>query len=255
MLGPHRKHQAIAVLSLVLVLALLPLTPSSAAPQLDPRDPPTLPELARGTAATARLSETNGNRTYQFVPHLVQVVQTGTDSVAVTYEVGIPSQYLSEDGSGRSGIGSLDLFPFPAFAASENASECDSTVSVCATLTLYFTKISNHGWYQYTTNRWTRSDPAVAWSNAKLKAGCNAEWYPGTGRCATIVTRNIGVPTSATTYSYTPWFAGSSNQVDLDGFNGIAGYQSITLKRGSSTWQFGFCVSHGGENGMIIGCY
>jgi hypothetical protein len=163
-------------------------------------------------------------------------------------------ELLAEEETGKAEIGLLDLFPFAAYAASDSHYGCDSTVSVCATLTLYYTQVSNHGHYNYTTNRWTRSDPAVTWSNAKLKAGCHANWWDGSGICNTIVTRTIGVPTSGTTYSYTPWFAGSSHEVYLTDLDGIAAYQSICLKRGTSTWSFTFCVNHQGGQ-VIQGCY
>jgi len=251
---PSRKSQILSVFSIVLVLSLLPLSSPSAAPPLDPPNPPTLPEFARGTVATAKLIESNGNRSYALVPSLVQVIETDSDSFQITYEVGIPKQYLDDDRTANTVFGSVDPFPFVAYASSESHNRCDSTVSVCALLTLNYTQVTDHGWYQNTTNRWTRSDSTVTWSNALLKAGCSALWYLKSGTCNTIVTKTIGVPTSGTTYSYTPSFAGSSNQVYLNDLNGIAAYQNITLKRGTSTWQFSFCVNH--EGSLIIqGCY
>ena len=255
MFTPSRRRQSLLAVLLVLVLTLLPATGSTAAPPLGRDDPPPLPEFARGTAASARLTEIEGSRSYQLVPRLVEAVQTATDSIVVTYEVGIPLESMSEASSGHHRPDYLDLLVWPAFADSESHYGCDSSISVCATLTLVYTEIGgDHGYYGYSTNKWTRIDPAVTWSNAKMKAGCNAEWWNESGRCQTQVTKSIGVPTSGTPYKQTPWFAGSSHQVAFNTLNGIAAYQSISLKRGSSNWSFSFCVNHEGSE-VIMGCY
>lgn len=236
-----------------LVLTFSPITTSSASPRLGPDNPPEMPDFAKETIAKARLIQINGSKNFILNPYFVEAVKLNDDTFRVTYEVGIPRDMLSEENS-EQGSTHTHYFPYVVYADSESHNKCDSTVSVCALLTLYYTQIGDHGWYQKATNRWTRSDPTVSWSNAKIKDACAAEWYQGTGRCNTQVTKTIGVPTSGTTYTFTPWFAGSSNQVYLNGFNGIAAYQQITLQRGASTWQFSFCIAHEGSE-IIIGCY
>ncbi|MDF1501125.1 MAG: hypothetical protein P1P76_11715 [Anaerolineales bacterium] len=235
----------------VLLASLIPVANLSAAPPYDPPEPIGPPEFARKAVAAARLTEINGERSIRLIPALVEAVEVSPNAYQLTYEVGIPKNLLDpEDSSPQT----FEVFPFSVSAGSDSHNGCDSTVSVCALLTLYYTDLGDHGYYQKTTNRWTRYDSTVTWSGAMLQAGCSANWYQKSGTCNTITTRNIGTPTSGTTYSYTPWFAGSANQVYLNDLNGIAAFQSITLKRGASTWQFSFCVNYEGDE-RILGCY
>lgn len=220
---------------------------------ITPPTPPDIPDFAKDIISGARLTNANNaNQSYLLVPRFVEAVRTGDDSFAVTYEVGIPSIYLADTPHSYE---PNELFPSVALASYDSHNGCDSTVSVCATVTLYYTSSSDHGYYQYMTGKWIKSDSTVTWSNAQLKAGCNAEWYTKSGRCLTQTTKSIGTPTSGTPYNYTPTsIAGSTNQVYLNDLNGIAAYQTITLKRGTSTWSFGFCVNQGGGS-VILGCY
>lgn len=196
----------------------------------------------------------NTNQSFEFTPRFVNAVRTKDNMVAITYEVGIPPEYLNDSTAASYRYDMENLFPQTALAASDGHSGCDSTVSACATVTLYYVAIGNHGYYQYMTGGWVKSDSTITWYNAQLQAGCNAEWYVGSGWCNDLQTRYIGVPSSGTTYNKTPTFAGSSNQVQFNDISGISAGQSITLKRGVSTWGFSFCVNHEGNN-TILGCY
>lgn len=239
----------------VLIVSLLPIAGAGAAPPVGPGVPPTLPESVKDVVTRARLIQTNGNKTFILHPVLVEAIEGNENSIQLTYEVGIPKEYLDEQvKDSRSSI-SFDLFPFTAYAGSDSHSGCDSTVSVCATVVLNYTLSGDHGWYQNTTTRWTRNDSTVAWSNAKLGAYCYALWYPPrTGTCSQQLFKTIGVPTSGTIYTFTPTFAGSSNQMYLGAQGSIAGDQRVTLTRGVSTWLFTFCVGYG-LGGFGEGCY
>jgi len=220
----------------------------------EPPNPPELPYYAKNIDVKARLTSDNDNQFIDLTPVFVEAFRTGPNSFAVAYEVGIPPEYLIGIKSDTTGFNINDLFTNTAFAGSESHYGCDYTVSVCAKIYLYYVDFGDHGYYQYMTNKWTRSDPTVSWSNAYLQAGCNAEYYSKPGRCSTQTTRYIGTPISGTTYYYYPPFRGSSNMVLLNYLNGIAAYQYVTLKRVSSTWSFAFYVNHEG-NGVIWGCY
>lgn len=239
-------------LSVALILALVPIMGTTAAPQQGPGNPPT-PEFAKDVRVTARLTWINGGKTYELEPVLVEAVANEDGTYGLTYEVGVPTTLLEDaDGDKQSSI-PLNLFPFTAYASSNSlVTRCDSTASACATVTLNYAIIgydpsygSDYGYYQNTKTKWTRSDPAVTWSNATQGAQCNAEWYSTTGRCQQRQTISRGSPTSGTTYTLTPTFAGSNNKLYIGSLDAILGDQKITLKRGTSTWTFTFCVSAG----------
>jgi hypothetical protein len=238
----------------VLLISFFPLFETTAAPP----DPPGLPEFAELANTKATLVSESGDISFELIPALVDAKQVDENSYLLVFEVGISSDLLQEKEGNLLGrpnpIDLLDMFPGVALADSESVNTCDSTVSVCAQLFLYYTQIGNHGWYNYTTVKWTRVDPAVSWSNARLLAGCAAEWYPGPGSCISEVSNYIGSPGSGSTYSLTPWFSGSSNQVKMNEVDGIRGSQEIRLTRGGTSWWFTFCLAHGGEITQP-GCY
>jgi len=247
----------LVVIGSVLIISFYPSLQSNASNKNGPGNPPTLPEWAQGTRASSILEEVGGNRKFELNPALVEAVQIDQNSYYLTYEVGIPQDMLNEESSNKGFQWIISsALPTAVKAGSDSHYGCDSTVSVCATLTLYYVDSGAYGYYQKVTNSWTRKDSTVSLSSAKVKAGCYAEWYTGTtgDRCSTIVSKTIGTPILGTTYSFTPWFAGSSHKVLLNGFNGIAGYQSVTLKRGVTTWNFAFCVNYEGSE-VILGCY
>lgn len=242
------KTRILCTFFIVLLVSFLPVVGSSAAPLLDPEDPPTPPDFAKDASTTAKLVQPGGTKATTLIPVLVEAIEKG-DTFQLTYEVGIPPELLEETDK-QSPI-PAEWFPFTAYADNDSHNGCDSTVSVCALVTLYYVRSGSHGYYQKTTTRWTRSDPTVSMSNARLGAYCYAPWYPGSGTCNQQQFKNVGVPTSGTTYTLTPSFAGSSHQIT---YGAISGDQRITLKRGSSTWTFTFCVAYG-EPGAYTGCY
>ena len=212
------------------------------------------PDFDNKITVNAYLDETNGDRKYSLNPVLIEAKTIGQNTYQVTYEVGIPKEYFQNDGEINDSSIIFNPLPISVQASSTSHNDCDSSVSVCAYLTLNYTQISDHGWISSVSNKWTRYDGTVSMSNAQIKASCYASWYPGPGVCNTTNTRIIGVPTSGTTYSLTPGFAGSSNQVYINSIMGFAGYQQITLTRGLSNWNFGFCINQGGDE-VITGCY
>lgn len=241
------RFSRLVVTLFVLVVSFFPVINTNAAPVSEPIDPPAL------SFAAASLKEVDGDGDFVLVPLLVSAVQDG-ENYYLTYEVGIPADLLNGELTNNSGWELSDLFLTNAKADSDSHVGCDSTASVCATVVLYYTTlIGDHGWYQKTTTRWTRSDPAVIWSAARQGAKCFAEWYPGPGLCDQQQFKTIGVPTSGITYTLTPTFSGSSNQIYIGGRGAISGDQRITFKRGSSTWTFAFCVGYG--LGDFAQCY
>ncbi len=245
-----KMFQFLVALLIVALASIAPGLPASAA-GVKPTEVP-IPEYLRETKALATVSEVGGTRVFVLTPALVETTKDSSGRVSVTYEVGVPLESFQDNNSASLNL--LQLFPVPALAASDSHTGCDSTSSVCAVLTLNYVDAGSHGYYQNLTNKWTRSDPTVIWSAARLQAGCSAEWYQGSGRCSAQVSQNVGTPTSGTVYSQTPWFSGSSNRVIFNDLNGIAAWQFITLQRGATIWNFSFCVSHHGGS-VILGCH
>lgn len=240
---------------LALLGSLLPVGSSVAAPP----DPPDVPEFAENARTGAVLESKDGSIRVSLTPLLVEAVEIEEGVYELIYEVGIPSSemtsILGQNSTSESEMLSIaSLFPSVAYASSDSHNGCDSTVSACAQVVLYYTQIADHGWYQYATSKWTLQDPTVSWSNAKIIASCFAEWYQGSGTCSSQATRSVGAPSSGTSYSITPWFSGSSYDLKIDVANGIGAFQWIDLHRGGSDWQFTFCVAVGGGS-WHSGCY
>lgn len=242
------------VCAIVLLVSLFPVQGTIAAPP----DPPDVPDFARETRAGAVLESKDGSTRLSLNPLLVEAVEIEEGVYKLVYEVGIPLAEIGastgQDQQNKIGFAISGLFPSVAYASSDSHSGCDSTVSACAQLTLYYTQIGDHGWYQYATNKWTLHDQAVSWNNAKVIAACFSEWYQGSGQCNSQVTNSVGTPSSGSTYSVTPWFSGSSYDLKINSAFGIAASQWIDLHRGAAHWQFTFCVAVGGDS-WYTGCY
>lgn len=149
------------------------------------------------------------------------------------------------------------LFPSIAYA-DEQKYKCDSTSSVCATLTFYY-QDGQQGGYDWMYSQkvrtiWYRQDPQVSWSNGIITAKCGAEWFNQGGTCSSTVSGSVSSPISGSAYEIVPWFAGSSHKTLVDDINYQLVIQSIDLHRGSSNWNFSFCIVNGG-GGTIYGCY
>jgi len=246
------KPSVFIAISLALIVSLVPIIGSTAAPALDPGNPP-IPEFAKDVRVVASLREINGSRMYELSPVLLEATANEDGSYRLTYEVGVPTAILQDEAGDDQSVLPFSFLPFTAYAHSDPlVTRCDSTASACAEVTLNYVIIgydpsygSEYGYYQNTKTKWTRSDPAVTWSNAKQRAACNAYWYSKTGKCFTYSDLSRGSPTSGYTYTFAPWFAGTNNKLYIGPGDAILGGQSITLKRGTSTWTFKFCVSAG----------
>lgn len=245
------KPTTFIALTVALIVTLVPIIGTTAAPEYGPGNPPT-PEFAKDVRVVASLREINGSRMYELSPVLLEAIAKEDGSYRLTFEVGVPTAILQDEASDDQSVLPFSFLPFTAYAHGDSlVTRCDSTASACATVTLNYVIIgvgpkgSEYGYYQNTKTIWTRSDPAVTWSNAIQGAQCDADWYSKTGRCLKRETMPRGNPTSGTTYTFTPSFAGSSNKLYIGPLDGILGDEKITLKRGSSTWTFTFCVAAG----------
>ncbi|MBE7528135.1 MAG: hypothetical protein HND44_24325 [Chloroflexi bacterium] len=176
-------------------------------------------------------------------------------SIAIAYEVGIPGYMLGA----ALPLTNEQSFWFPDVAyATEQKYMCDSTSSVCATLTFYYQEGQQNGrewmYSQKMRNVWTRQDPQVSWSNGILKARCGAEWFDKAGTCNSVTSGNVPNPVSGTGYEMVPSFAGSNNKTLVDDINYQVASQEISLQRGGNHWNFYVCIVNGG-GGVIYGCY
>lgn len=170
----------------------------------------------------------------------------------VSYEFGIPYEGSQSSIDFSKTISSL--FPQSVHADSKSYSGCDSTISGCANLTFNFTAYSDHMYANSVSVVWTRVDSVVSFTSGTFGAACYADWYGASGVCNQNSPRTITPPSSGTTYSLTPSFAGSSHMTYYDDLNGQKAYQQLTMKRGSTTWTYSFCVAVGGGS-IIYGCY
>ncbi|RLD08430.1 MAG: hypothetical protein DRI65_02310 [Chloroflexota bacterium] len=191
---------------------------------------------------------------FKMKPHVVEAAQISPNSYMLVYEVGIPSEYLTDTKIDSTTDNINDLFIQTAYAGSDAHEGCDSTSGVCAKVWLYYVDYGGYGYYNYMLTKWTRYDSTISWSNAYMAAACAAVWYEGGGRCLSTQNRYIGTPGNGYMYSHYPSFRGPSNKVYLNDMNGLAAFQYITLKRGVNTWYFSFCVNYQGSV-PIPGCH
>ncbi len=176
------------------------------------------------------------------------------ENVSVTFEVGIPQDMLRVPNG---------IFPEQASSssdviASEQKYLCDATSSVCATLTFNYHEGQTNGvdWMYSTnvTNRWTRHDPQVTWSNGELRARCDAWWLDKPGACSATTVGYVSNPISGSMYTMVPSFAGFNNKTWVNDIHYQVASQQITLHRGGSNWNFYICIVNGGGS-VIYGCY
>lgn len=200
-----------------------------------------------------------GEKTF-LTPTIVEFQAAPTDFVeesnTITYEVGIPSQLL---GGTPTSAKRQQSFLFPDVAhANEQKYKCDSTSSVCATLTFYYQDgmVGLNEWMYTNKVRtiWYKHDSSVSWSNGSISAQCNAEWFDRGGTCSAVVTGPVSNPAPGTAYEIVPWFSGSDNKTLVNEINYQIASQSIDLHRGASNWNFSFCIVNGGGS-VIYGCY
>ena len=194
-------------------------------------------------------------------PDMVEFQKAFTDdsskeSNVLTYEVGIPSQMLG--GSPSSVKEQSFLFPSTVHA-DESKYKCDSSSSVCATLVFYYQDgVVNSEEWMYTNKvraTWYKYDSSVSWSNAKIQAQCNAEWFDRGGSCSSgIYQGNFYNPNSGQAYEIVPWFSGSGNKTLVNEINYQVASQSIDLHRGLNNWNLSFCIVNGGGS-VVYGCY
>lgn len=97
--------------------------------------------------------------------------------------------------------------------------------------------------------RWDRLDSQVGWRYATSRVGCGGPYLSG-GTCNSTNDKNIGTPTSGTTYRHTPSWAGQYVHVDTVYF--LSEVNSIELWRGGSVWELSMSMCHGG--GDIMSC-
>ena len=214
------------------------------------------PEIEEKINSHAVLENLETGEKIALVPYLVdyQEALTASDYTEITYEVGIPHHML---GISSSPINERSFLLPNLVHATENKNKCDSTSSVCASLTLYYHDGEQNGYdWMYSDkvmNTWTRLDPQVSWSSGKIRAICNAPWFDRGGQCNTSHLGTVSNPISGTDYTITPWFTGSGNKTHVNDISYQLASQKITLHRGGSNWNFEFCVGNGGGN--LINCY
>lgn len=91
------KPSVFIAISLALIVSLVPIIGSTAAPALDPGNPP-IPEFAKDIRVAAGLREISGSKEYKLAPVLIEAAANDDGSYRLTYEVGVPTALL-QDGS------------------------------------------------------------------------------------------------------------------------------------------------------------
>jgi hypothetical protein len=243
-------------ISVCLVFAVMFVTSSIMGAQ-SPTPVELPPDIANNVEVQAVLENLETGEKITLVPHLVdfQRDSTSEESIAITYEVGIPGHML---GISPSPINEQSiLFPRTVFA-NEEKYKCDSTSSVCARLTFYYHDgIQGDREWMYADkvrNVWDRLDSQVSWSNGVIGAECRAEWFDGSGTCMIGNEGYVSSPISGVAYEIVPTFAGSGKKTLVDDINFQKASQKITLHRSGSSWEFSHCIVNGGGN-LVYGCY
>ncbi len=127
---------------------------------------------------------------------------------------------------------------------------CDGSYSVCSTLYQYFSTNGNYVAIDYAKGKWDRMDSQVSWSNAYLEATCYG-LFLDTGFCNSTERYNVGSPSSGQWYyQYPSW---RNRYVETGDVAYVAERMQITITRGGSSWNFGFCISEGGSS--ILSCH
>jgi hypothetical protein len=93
--------------------------------------------------------------------------------------------------------------------------------------------------------KWQLYDASVSMRNARMNAGCFGESLDGSGVCdyGASQQKSIGTPSSGTTYSMTPSWAG--HYIRIVDLNYQAGSSTVQLKRGTTTWWLSICIYAG----------
>lgn len=215
------------------------------------------PEIEKNIDVYGKLENLETGEKIYFTPSVVEFKQAPTDtndsfetSNLITYEVGIPGQLLGSEFSSNN----EQLFLSP----NDPKYKCDSTSGVCATLTFYFhdgmVGLDEWMYMDKVTTIWYKYDSSISWTNGKIRAQCQANWFDRGGNCSDTVQGSISNPNSGDTYTITPWFAGSNNKTLVNEINYQVVSQSIDLHRGVNNWNFSFCIVNGGGN-VVYGCY
>lgn len=126
----------------------------------------------------------------------------------------------------------------------------DSSRAVLVTIWMYYNKFTSGGipWVsvsRYAT-RWQLYDYSVSMRNARINAGCFGEsWDAPPEECLPEQSQQrwIGAPTSGTTYSLSPSWAG--HYISIVDVNYQAGSSTVQLKRGTTTWWLSICIWEG----------
>lgn len=131
---------------------------------------------------------------------------------------------------------------------SKTVTKNDGSVSARLTLEQVYNQIGNNIAIDYYRGVWELLDGSVWLNNANTRAACNGYWAYKSGFCNLNEQNWVGAPSLGTSYyQYPSW---RNEYVTVNGINYQAGWISVTLHRGGSTWDFAFCVSQGGSSGL-----
>lgn len=128
---------------------------------------------------------------------------------------------------------------------------CDGSNAVCATLTQYFSTSGKHVAIDYTKGMWQRMDSQVSWSNAYLEAACYGLIMNTSNMCNDVKRQTVGDPSSGQWYNHYVWWDGT--YVETGDVAYVSERNYITITRGGSQWDLGFCISEGGSS--IMTCH
>ncbi|MEW6233465.1 MAG: hypothetical protein AB1566_14285 [Chloroflexota bacterium] len=213
------------LLLVALLVALVPLVPTGTA-RAEGGAQPSAKAVLRNPQDVQRIE----------LPVEVQMQDLGNDRHIVTYITQIPRRYLIASGN------------------SKTVSKFDPSYSARLTLQQVYWEKWVGGYrtvaVDYYAGMWELFDGSVSMRDAYMQAMCYGHWADKPGFCNLTELRWVGYPSLGVWYFQYPSWAGQ--YLRITEFEYQEGRIDVTLSRGGSTWQFGFCVSQGG--GAVIGC-
>jgi hypothetical protein len=202
-------------------------------------------DLQQKVKTTVKIMNQETGESIYLNPELVSFSRDSNGQTKISYEVGIPSEVFSESQIGHNF--SAFLFPSKVMAAQKVVDSCDSTSSGCARLTFNYTDFTTHMYANNVTAKWTKLDSQVTFVSGVFGLRAQADRYPsGSGNLTGESLATVTSPVSGTTYSMTPSFAGSGNNVFYNDAMGEYAVQFLNMRRGNTNWQFYTCVAVGG---------
>lgn len=215
--------------------------------------------LAFTASFTPRVAEAQGrNQQSQPAPKAFLINSATGERIELPVEVHAESlgngKFVTTYASGVS-FDSPNYIPDVLPANTKSDCHWDTSYSVQSCMNAYYSEAWYSGQYAVSIDhysyQWNRYDSQVAWSGAYGRATCYGYFEPHSlGICSGDTRVTVGSPSSGSWYTLYPSWRGK--YVDIAPSEYQVGHMWVHLTRGSTGWDFGWCMSVGGGGS---GCY